>query len=104
MRVLMLGWEFLPYISGGFGTACHGLACAIVNLYADIVMMLPKNKQNISNIAIRNGEIKLINDGLKHLVFRKLFYKLPMWDTAARKCISIYNAVSEQAELVEQNL
>jgi hypothetical protein len=25
MRVLMLGWEFPPYISGGLGTACYGL-------------------------------------------------------------------------------
>jgi hypothetical protein len=24
MRVLMLGWEFPPYISGGLGTACYG--------------------------------------------------------------------------------
>ena len=23
MRVLMLGWEFPPYISGGLGTACY---------------------------------------------------------------------------------
>jgi 7-carboxy-7-deazaguanine synthase len=25
MRVLMLGWEFPPHISGGLGTACAGL-------------------------------------------------------------------------------
>ncbi|HOK51502.1 MAG TPA: glycogen/starch synthase, partial [Bacteroidales bacterium] len=25
MKVLMFGWEFPPHISGGLGTACHGL-------------------------------------------------------------------------------
>ncbi len=29
MRVLMLGWEFPPFISGGLGTACHGLTRAL---------------------------------------------------------------------------
>lgn len=25
MRVLMFGWEFPPYKSGGLGTACYGM-------------------------------------------------------------------------------
>ena len=29
MKVLMLGWEFPPAISGGLGTACHGLTRAM---------------------------------------------------------------------------
>jgi hypothetical protein len=28
MHVLMLGWEFPPFIAGGLGTACHGLTKA----------------------------------------------------------------------------
>ena len=32
MRVFMLGWEFPPYISGGLGTACHGLTKAMDKL------------------------------------------------------------------------
>ena len=29
MHVLMLGWEFPPFITGGLGTACHGLTKAL---------------------------------------------------------------------------
>src|SRR5688572_10939550 len=29
MKVLMFGWEFPPHISGGLGTACHGLTRAL---------------------------------------------------------------------------
>ena len=34
--VLMLGWEFPPYISGGLGTACHGLIHALKVDFWDI--------------------------------------------------------------------
>ena len=29
MRVLMFGWEFPPYISGGLGSACEGMVRAL---------------------------------------------------------------------------
>ena len=42
MRILMLGWEFPPYISGGLGTACRGLTDAMRRLQARILFVLPK--------------------------------------------------------------
>jgi len=42
MRILMLGWEFPPFISGGLGTACHGLTRALSRLQAEILFVLPK--------------------------------------------------------------
>ncbi len=42
MRVLMLGWEFPPYIAGGLGVACHGLTRALDALGHEIVFVLPK--------------------------------------------------------------
>ncbi len=41
MRVLMLGWEFPPHISGGLGTACHGLTRAMAKRKVDIMFLLP---------------------------------------------------------------
>lgn len=38
----MLGWEFPPHISGGLGTACHGLAHALVRRGARITFVLPR--------------------------------------------------------------
>lgn len=41
MRILMLGWEFPPFIAGGLGTACHGLTKALARLGQDILFVLP---------------------------------------------------------------
>jgi len=42
MRVLMLGWEFPPYISGGLGAACFGLTRALNGRGIDITFVLPR--------------------------------------------------------------
>ena len=42
MRVLMLGWEFPPFISGGLGTACYGLTKALSQRLTDVTFVLPK--------------------------------------------------------------
>lgn len=40
-RVLMLGWEYPPHISGGLGTACEGLSSALSRHDADILFVVP---------------------------------------------------------------
>lgn len=43
MKVLMFGWEFPPHISGGLGTACHGLTKGLAELnQTDITFVIPK--------------------------------------------------------------
>ena len=42
MRVLMLGWEFPPFISGGLGTACYGLTRAMSEDGVEIIFVLPR--------------------------------------------------------------
>ncbi|HOI53707.1 MAG TPA: glycosyltransferase [Phycisphaerae bacterium] len=42
MRVLMLGWEFPPFISGGLGTACYGLTRAMSEEGVDVTFVLPR--------------------------------------------------------------
>lgn len=42
MKVFMLGWEFPPYISGGLGTACHGLTKAMNDLGMEVTFVVPK--------------------------------------------------------------
>lgn len=42
MRVLMLGWEFPPFITGGLGTACFGLTQGLARQGAQITFVLPK--------------------------------------------------------------
>ena len=42
MKVLMFGWEFPPYNSGGLGVACQGLARALAHENVELVFVLPK--------------------------------------------------------------
>lgn len=42
MKVLMFGWEFPPHISGGLGTACHGLTTALLGHDIDVTFVLPR--------------------------------------------------------------
>ncbi len=42
MRVLMLGWEFPPFIAGGLGTACYGLTKALDRKGCEVIFVLPK--------------------------------------------------------------
>jgi glycogen synthase len=43
IRVLMLGWEFPPFITGGLGTACYGLTRAMDRRGMDVTFVLPKH-------------------------------------------------------------
>ncbi len=43
MRILMLGWEFPPFIAGGLGTACAGLTKGLDRLGHEVVFVLPKS-------------------------------------------------------------
>ena len=53
MRVLMLGWEFPPYISGGLGTACYGLTQAMCQLGTEIVFVLPRDVADQAHSHVR---------------------------------------------------
>lgn len=44
MRILMFGWEFPPYLSGGLGTACYGMTQALIHSGAKIVFILPRSE------------------------------------------------------------
>jgi glycogen(starch) synthase len=41
MQILMFGWEFPPYISGGLGTACYGMTKALVERGHRITFVVP---------------------------------------------------------------
>ncbi|MBW2984418.1 glycosyltransferase family 4 protein [Candidatus Woesearchaeota archaeon] len=41
MKVLMFGWEFPPFSSGGLGTACYGLTRGLSNNKVDVTFVVP---------------------------------------------------------------
>ena len=42
MRILMLGWEFPPFMAGGLGTAVEGLTRSLVHQGHEVVFVLPQ--------------------------------------------------------------
>ena len=42
MKVLMFGWEFPPHISGGLGTACHGLTRGLAHHGVHVTFVVPR--------------------------------------------------------------
>lgn len=49
MRVLMLGWEFPPHLSGGIGTACEGLTRALAQAGVDVTFVLPEHAGGVDS-------------------------------------------------------
>lgn len=49
MKVLMYGWEFPPYISGGLGVACQAMVAELEKKGIDITLVLPME------VKIHNG-------------------------------------------------
>jgi glycogen(starch) synthase len=58
MRILMLGWEFPPFIAGGLGTACYGLTKALDRLGHEITFVLPKavDRSHASHVELQSPE------------------------------------------------
>ena len=54
MKILMLGWEFPPFISGGLGTACYGLTRGMSHIGAEVLFVLPRpvSGQHSSHVKI----------------------------------------------------
>jgi glycosyltransferase involved in cell wall biosynthesis len=74
----MLGWEFPPFISGGLGTACHGLVCAMGHLDVDITMLLPMTIQDLDGTARAGAEGEYCTlAGLKHVVLKSVPSTVP---------------------------
>ncbi|HEX55244.1 MAG: glycosyltransferase family 1 protein [Candidatus Altiarchaeales archaeon] len=49
VRVLMFGWEFPPFTSGGLGTACYGLTKGLARNNAEVIFVLPVMPGSIEN-------------------------------------------------------
>lgn len=64
MHVLMLGWEFPPFVTGGLGTACHGLTKAMDRRGIQITFVLPKpsDKQSASHVTVLDPSKEIEGD------------------------------------------
>jgi glycogen(starch) synthase len=57
MKVLMLGWEFPPFISGGLGTACFGITKGLFQNGIETIFVVPrmKGRRKTSHVHLVDG-------------------------------------------------
>jgi glycogen synthase len=48
MKVLMFGWEFPPYNSGGLGTACYGLTKGLAQWRVRVAFVIPRSPGKVN--------------------------------------------------------
>src|SRR3989344_577567 len=65
MKILMFGWEFPPYASGGLGTACKGLVKGLANKGHDIIFVAPRAPKS------RRQNVKLIS-AMDRVTFKEI--------------------------------
>ena len=78
LKVLMLGWEFPPFISGGLGTACYGLTRAMEKLDINITMLLPVGTWNCEGKLHNCVELEVgLEENPAHITFKPVLSELP---------------------------
>ena len=62
MRVLMFGWEFPPFISGGLGTACYGVTKGLINNGVEVTFVIPtrRGRENSDVRVLGADEVPLL--------------------------------------------
>ncbi len=60
-KVLMLGWEYPPFINGGLGIACAGL-CEALSQFSEITLIVPKILQRQPNKNIQIIGLNRLNE------------------------------------------
>lgn len=71
MKVLMFGWEFPPHISGGLGTACHGLTHSLYDEGVKVLFVVPRLFGDE-----KNSNINLINASRVNLPAEKTVHRI----------------------------
>ena len=107
MKVLMLGWEFPPFISGGLGTACYGLTKAMDRLGIKVTFVLPKmvdanygdHVKLLSPEPCQSSEEFFKLDALKNVTFRTISSSLQPYLTP-----KLYHEKIEELHLKKQKM
>jgi glycosyltransferase involved in cell wall biosynthesis len=62
MKVLMFGWEFPPFISGGLGTACYGVTKGLINNGVEVTFVIPtrRGRENADVRVLGADEVPLL--------------------------------------------
>ncbi|MEZ4229158.1 MAG: glycosyltransferase family 4 protein [Polyangiaceae bacterium] len=83
MKILMFGWEFPPLISGGLGTACHGLTLGLSQQGVEIAFVLPRiddpsEGQHVALIGANQVPVPKEPDIATHSLFKTIEIPSPL--------------------------
>ena len=82
MKVLMFGWEFPPFNSGGLGTACYGITKALSQKGVEINFVLPKSTKvsedfvNIISANLPKTKITLVDSLLTSYMTNETYWSV----------------------------
>ena len=109
MRVLMLGWEFPPHISGGLGTACFGMTKGLSEIGVEVCFVLPQAipLDTASHVSLRTPENLALGDGdngeeeqagqdLKNVELHRVDAKLQAYATPAQYNETVRELIARQ--------
>jgi len=86
MRVLMLTWEYPPFIVGGLGMACYGLFKGLSSLGVTVDFILPvkedvyfeiKSPDEADHPRVKSENGEEAKDNKKPLEFFEVIYEIP---------------------------
>jgi glycogen(starch) synthase len=74
LKVLMFGWEYPPFISGGLGMACYGISMGLANNDVDVQFIIPSKRGQIrethEHIEITGADEITLSEKYKDLIER----------------------------------
>lgn len=82
LKILMIGWEYPPNISGGLGVACHGMVQALARAGHLIYFLIPHltgdepSMENVHLIDIANGSMFLEEEDLLALATLEVYQEV----------------------------
>ncbi|QQS52415.1 MAG: glycosyltransferase family 4 protein [Bacteroidota bacterium] len=116
MRVLMFGWEFPPHISGGLGTACHGLTRGLHSLGdVEVLFVIPKAYGNETSDTVELIGANTVDLGSRKKDYRKYLEKIHFIEVESNlrayatpeeyhKTAEEYKTLDKQVELIDTRL
>lgn len=78
LKILMLGWEYPPDITGGLGIATHGIAKAIGELGNKIILIMPRitgkepKDKNVLVIGVNSKNLPLTQEELRRFLLETM--------------------------------
>jgi glycosyltransferase involved in cell wall biosynthesis len=100
MKVLMFGWEFPPHISGGLGTACHGLTKGLSTLGdVEILFVVPKAFGDEEQDTVQLVGANNIDLGDRFIDYQKLLKKIKYIEVGSN--IVPYTSPEEYEKITE---